>query len=169
MQNIGQLLRTSEDSNLSALSELIKTLQPEMKVEQKTLDALNKALHELGVKGGEVKEITRGEVWRFQDAYKYLYQCNWHCVSLKSCKYKGIGAQAQVIDGKLKFDYVGCGRFFAMRRAFRWITSKKQADILKEARNLEKDLEDFTLEEWRTVLGKKWGDVVSGRYEEKEG
>lgn len=166
MQNIGQLLRTSEDSNLSVLSELIKTLQPEMKVEQKTLDALNKALHELGVKGGEVKEITRGEVWRFQDAYKYLYQCAWHCVSLKSCKYKGIGAQAQVIDGKLKFDYVGCGRFFAMRRAFRWITQKDNKEILKEARGLGKDLEDFTLEEWRVVLGKKWADVVSGKLDE---
>jgi len=137
-----------------------------MKVEQKTLDALNKALHELGVKGGEVKEITRGEVWRFQDAYKYLYQCAWHCVSLKSCKYKGIGAQAQVIDGKLKFDYVGCGRFFAMRRAFRWITQKDNKEILKEARGLGKDLEDFTLEEWRVVLGKKWADVVSGKLDE---
>lgn len=166
MQNVGQLLKTSGDSKLSALSELVETLQPELLVEQKTIDALNKALQELGIKGGEVKAITRGEVWRFQDAYKYLYQCAWHCVSLKSCKYKGIGAQAQVIDGKLKFDYVGCGRFFAMRRAFRWITQKDNKEILKEARGLGKDLEDFTLEEWRTVLGKKWSDVVSGKIDE---
>jgi hypothetical protein len=166
MQNVGQLLKTSDDSRLSALSELVKTLQPELLVEQKTLDALNKALQELEIKGGEVKSITRGEVWRFQDAYKYLYHCTWHCVSLKSCKYKGIGAQAQVIDGKLKFDYVGCGRFFAMRRAFRWITQKDNKEILKEARGLGKDLEDFTLEEWRVVLGKKWADVVSGKLDE---
>lgn len=166
----GESSRTLEDLNssktLNALADLIETMKPNELIDSKALEAVNNAVKELEIKGGEVKEMTRGQMWQFQDVYKYLYNCAWHCVSIKTCKFKGMAARAEVRNGKLVFDYVGCGRFFAMRRAFRWITSKKQADVLKEARNLGKELEDFTLEEWRLVLGEQWYFVVSGRFDE---
>jgi hypothetical protein len=53
-----------------------------------------------------------------------------------------------------------------MKRAFRWITNPKNKDVLKAARSFEKDLKDFTIDEWKAVLGNKWHDVVSGRFDE---
>jgi hypothetical protein len=164
LKTSGASLQNSE--TLTALKVLIDFYKPNEPASEEMLTVLNKALKECEVKGGEVTTLTRGEFWQFQDVYKYLYTCVWRCGSMNSCKYQGMGAEAHVADGRLFFRYVGCDRYFSMKRAFRWITNPKNKDVLKAARSFEKDLKDFTIDEWKAVLGNKWHDVVSGRFDE---
>ena len=165
---ITELLKTSEDlqskRTADRLTQLMQELRPEEKVGEKTLQALNAALKKQNIKGGEVKEITKGELWQFQDAYKYIDQCNWHCGTYRSCKFKGMTAWAEVIDGKLKFEYVGCGRFFALKRLVEWAYDRENKNELKAIKaNLGKEPEDLLLEEWKAITGNKFWMIANGR------
>ena len=158
-----QTLNGSRGSIENTLTKLIKELQPQEQASEATIAALNKALQKIGVKGGGVKSITRGEVWQFQDAIKYLDQCEWHCMSYRSCKYKGLAVIAQVVDGKLQFEYVGCDRFFAMKKLVEWVSKKENKTTYEELKKaLGKEPEDFSLNEWKELMGRRFWQIVKG-------
>ena len=160
-------MRTSNDLPekrvVSELTRLIKELKPEEPANPAMLKAVNEALRKLEV-NAEVTEITRGQVWQFQDVYKYAYQCIWECLSYKTCKYKGLGAEAWVVNGKLEYRYVGCGRFVAFKRLVQWARDSKNSEALKAIRSkLKKDPEELSMEEWEFITESKFHNIIRGR------
>lgn len=161
-----QTLNGSRESIESKLTKMIKELKPQEQASDGTIKALNDALKKLGVKGGEVKKITRGQVWQFEDVYKYLDQCLWHCLSYKSCRYKGMAVRAKVIDGQLEYEYLGCGKFFAMKKCLEWVLKKENKSTLEGLKKaLGKEPEDLSLDEWKEVMGRRFWQVVNGEDE----
>ena len=142
--------------------KLIKQLKPEEPASPATVKALNDTLKKLEVKGGEVKEISRGQVWQFEDAYRYLDQCAWHCLGVSACKYRGMSARAWVVDGKLNFEYLGCGKFFAMQKCLRWAMRKENKKTLEELKKMfGKEPYELSLDEWKGIMGNRFWNVVN--------
>lgn len=167
MQTVGESLRTSNDLQVkrlaSTLDRLIQELKPQDPASPAMLKAVNNALKEISVPG-EVKQMTRGEYWQFQDVYKYAYQCEWECLNYRTCKFKGLSAIVSVVDNRLKYEYVGCGRFLAFRRLVEWARSEKNSEALKAMRTrLRKEPEELTMDEWKIITEHKFDYIISGR------